>query len=89
MQEKRGDCPKALVIVTAAFTELAKAEAEKAGVELWDLELLQQKIKEAKDRVDLEVQVYFPKYKGTLLDSLFALPETKTFLIESKSRRQI
>ena len=85
MQEKRGDCPKALVITTATYTELAKAEAENAGVELWDSEVLQQKIKEAKDRVDLDVQVNFPKYKGTLLDSLLALPETKTFIIESKA----
>jgi hypothetical protein len=85
MLEKIGDCPKALVITTASFTDSAKAEAEKAGVELWDNEVLQQKIKEAKNRVDLEVQVNFPKYKGTLLDSLLALGETKTFLIEAKT----
>lgn len=84
-QEKRGDCQKALVITTATFTDSARAEAEKAGVELWDNETLQQKIKEAKNRVDLEVQVNFPKYKGTLLDSLLALGETKNFLIESKA----
>jgi hypothetical protein len=85
MQEKRGDCPKALVITPATFTDTAKAEAEKAGVELWDNEVLQQKIKEAKNRVDLEVQVNFPKYKGTLLDSLLSLGETKTFQVESKA----
>jgi HJR/Mrr/RecB family endonuclease len=84
-QEKRGDCSKVLVITTATFTGSAKAEAEKVGVELWDNEVLQQKIKEAKNRVDFEVQVNFPKYKGTLLDSLLALAETKTFLIESKA----
>jgi hypothetical protein len=85
MQEKRADCPKALVITTATFTDLAKVEAEKAGVELWDNEALQQKIKEAKNRVDLEVHVYFPKYRGTLLDSLLALAETKNFLLEAKA----
>jgi hypothetical protein len=85
MQEKRGDCPNALVITTASFTDAAKAEAEKAGVEFWDNETLQQKIKEAKNRVDLEVQVNFPKYKGTLLDSLLALAETKTFQVEAKA----
>jgi HJR/Mrr/RecB family endonuclease len=84
-QEKRGDCQKALVITTSSFTDSAKAEAEKAGVELWDIEVLEEKIKEAKNRVDLEVQVNFPKYKGTLLDSLLALGETKNFLIESKA----
>jgi HJR/Mrr/RecB family endonuclease len=84
-QEKRGDCPKVLVITTAAFTDLAKAEAQKAGVELWDSEVLQHKIKEAKNRVDLEVQINFPKYRGSLLGSLLALGETKTFLIECKT----
>lgn len=85
MQEKRGDCQKALVITTATFTDSAKSEAEKAGVELWDVEVLQQKLKQAKERVDLDMQVYFPKYKGTLLDSLLALAETKNFLLEAKA----
>jgi HJR/Mrr/RecB family endonuclease len=85
MQEKRADCPKALVITTATFTDSAKAEAEKAGVELWDIEVLQHKIKQAKELVDLEVQVYFPKFSGTLHDSLLALAETKNFLLEAKA----
>jgi hypothetical protein len=84
-QEKRGDCPKALVITTATFTDSAKIEAEKSGVELWDSEVLQQKIVEAKNRVDLEVQVNFPKYQGNLFSSLLALGETKNFLVESKA----
>jgi HJR/Mrr/RecB family endonuclease len=84
-QEKRGDCPKALVITAAAFTDSAKAEAEKVGIELWDCEVLQQKIKEAKNRVDLDVQVNFPKYQGNLFSSLLALGETKNFLVESKA----
>jgi HJR/Mrr/RecB family endonuclease len=84
-QAKRGDCPKVLVITTATFTDAAKAEAETAGVELWDNEVLQNKIREAKNRVDHEVQVNFPKYKGTLLDSLLALRESKNFLIEAKA----
>jgi hypothetical protein len=33
----------------------------------------------------LEVQVNFPKYKGTLLDSLLSLGETKTFQVETKA----
>ena len=43
------------------------------------------KLRKLKNRVDLEVQVNFLKYKGTLLDSLLALAETKTFLIETKA----
>jgi HJR/Mrr/RecB family endonuclease len=85
MQAKRGDCPKALVITTATFTDTARVEAEKVGVELWDNGVLQEKILEAKNRVDIEVQVNFPKFKGTLLDSLLALAENKIFLLEAKA----
>lgn len=84
-QEKRGDCPKALVITTTTFTDAARTEAQKAGIELWDNEALQQKIKEAKNRVEADVQVNFPKYRGSLLDSLLALGDTKTFQVESKA----
>lgn len=83
-QVLRGDCPHALVIATAQFTESARVEAEKAGIELWDIDIFNQKIAEAKDRLDSEVQANFPKYRGTLLKSLLALDATKNFLIEAK-----
>jgi HJR/Mrr/RecB family endonuclease len=83
--EIRGDCPKALVITTAYFTERARAAAERAGIELWDSEALNQKIAEVREHINLEVQTNFPQYKGSLLHSLLALTETKTFLIESKA----
>jgi HJR/Mrr/RecB family endonuclease len=83
-QELRGDCPQTLVIATSMFTELAIVEAKKAGIELWNIETINQKIAEAKKRLDSEVQVNFPKYRGTLLKSLLALDETKNFLIEAK-----
>jgi HJR/Mrr/RecB family endonuclease len=83
--ESKGDVQKALVITTSCFAEQARVEAEKADVELWDIETLNQKIKGTKEHVKLEEQTYFPKYKGTLLQSLLALGETKSFLIEAKA----
>ncbi len=84
-QQTRGDCSKALVIATTYFTEQAKIEAEKLGIELWDIDSLNQKIAEAKERVDLEMQPSFPQYKGSLFQSLLALTDTKNFLIETKA----
>ena len=83
-QELRGDCSHALVIATAQFTESAMVEAEKAGIELWNIDIFNQKIAEAKERLDSEVQANFPKYRGTLLKSLLALEANKNFLIEVK-----
>ncbi len=84
-QEMKGECQKALLITTGYFTEQAKIDAEELGFELWDIDTLSQKIVEVKERVDLEVQACFPKYKGSLLGSLLSLGETKNFLVESKA----
>jgi hypothetical protein len=84
MQEIRGDCPKALVITSAYFTAQAKASAEKASIELWDAEVLNQKIAQAKEHANIEAKTDFPQYKGTLLQSLMALEETKIFRIEPR-----
>ncbi len=78
-------CEKSIVIATAHFTEQAKAEAQKLSVELWDIDALAEKITAAREKVDLEVQACFPKYKGNLLQSLLGLEETKNFLIEPKA----
>jgi HJR/Mrr/RecB family endonuclease len=85
MQEIRGDCPKALVITTATFSEQAKVAAERARIELWDTETLNQKITQAKEHANIEAKTDFPQYKGTLIQSLMALEETKIFRIEPKS----
>jgi hypothetical protein len=84
-QDMKGECQKALVITTGYFTELAKIEAGKLGFELWDIETISQKIVDVRERVDLEVQACFPKFKGSLLGSLLSLGETKNFLVESKA----
>ncbi len=84
-QETRGDCPQALVITTAYFTQAAKEAAERAGIELWDIEALNQKITQAKEKVDSEEQASFPEFQGSLLQSLHALGESKIFLIEAKA----
>lgn len=85
MQEIRGDCPKALVISTAPFSEEAKTAAERAGIELWDAEALNQKINQAKEHANIQGKTELPPYKGTLLQSLLALEETKIFRIETRA----
>ncbi|MCL5876190.1 MAG: restriction endonuclease [Candidatus Bathyarchaeota archaeon] len=86
-QEEKHSCEsqKATVITTAYFTEQAKAEAEKLGFEFWDIDTLGKKILELKEKADLEVQASFPKYQGSLLQSLLALEETKIFLVAPKA----
>jgi HJR/Mrr/RecB family endonuclease len=78
-------CEAAIVLVTAEFSEQAKLDAEKTGVMLWDAALLDEKILEVKKKAELEVQAGFPKYKGTLLDSLLGLEERKDFIIEKRA----
>ncbi len=78
------DCQKAIVMATTGFSEQAKQEAEREGIELWDAEALDGKIAEAKKKMEQEVQAGFPKYKGTLLDSLLGLSERKDFIIEQR-----
>jgi hypothetical protein len=84
-QEMKGECQKALLLSTGYFTEEAKAAADKLKFELWDKDTIAQKIVAVRERVDLEVQACFPKYKGTLLESLLGLGETKNFLVEAKT----
>jgi HJR/Mrr/RecB family endonuclease len=84
-QEMKGECQKALLISTGYFSEQAKAAADKLGFEFWDIDTIAQKIVAARERVDLEVQACFPKYKGALLESLLGLGETKNFLVEAKA----
>ncbi|MCW3984171.1 MAG: restriction endonuclease [Candidatus Bathyarchaeota archaeon] len=78
-------CEKVLVLATAYFTEQAKAEAEKRGIELWDADTLAKRISEMIAKSELEVLACFPKYQGSLLKSLLALDETKNFLVTPKT----
>lgn len=78
-------CHRSLVISTACFTQQTIVDAEKLGVELWDRDILSQKIIEAKKRVDQETQAGFPQYNGSLIQSLLRLDETKDFLVEPRA----
>jgi HJR/Mrr/RecB family endonuclease len=84
-QEMKGECQKVLLITSGYFTEQSKIEAKKLEFELWDKDTISQKIADVREMVDLEVQACFPKYKGSLLESLLCLGETKNFLVESKA----
>jgi HJR/Mrr/RecB family endonuclease len=79
------ECQQTIVLATAGFSEQAKKDAQKVGVELWDAEVLDAKILDVKKKAEQEVQAGFPKYKGTLLDSLLGLTERKDFIIEQRT----
>jgi HJR/Mrr/RecB family endonuclease len=78
-------CDEAIVLVTTSFSEQAKLDAERLGIELWDSMALDEKIAEIKKKAEQEVQAGFPSYKGTLLDSLLCLEERKDFMIEKRA----
>lgn len=79
------ECQRTIVLATTGFSEQAKQEAESLGIELWDAEVLDGKIFEVKKKAEQEVQAGFPKYKGTLFDSLMGLSERKDFVIEQRT----
>jgi hypothetical protein len=78
-------CQRVIVITTGYFTQQAMADAEKLSVELWDRDTLDAKITEVRKNAELEEQSCFPQYKGSLLQSLLRLEETKDFMIEPKA----
>jgi hypothetical protein len=78
-------CQRAIVITTGYFTQQAIEDAEKLGVELWDRDTLDAKIAEVRKHSELEEQSCFTQYKGSLLQSLLRLEETKDFMIEPKA----
>ena len=85
-QAKRNyQCEEAIVLATTGISEQAKLDAERVGIELWDSEVLDNKIAEVKKKAEQEVQAGFPSYKGTLLDSLLGLEERKDFKIEKRT----
>ena len=70
------DCQRAIILTTAYFSTKAISDAQKLNVELWDRDILDAKITEARKNAELEVQSCFPPYKGSLLASLLRLEET-------------
>jgi HJR/Mrr/RecB family endonuclease len=80
----RYSCSRAIVIATTYFTEQAKEDAQKVGIDLWDKDVLSEKIIEVRKNADLEVQSCFPQFKGSLLQSLLKIDKTKDFIIEPR-----
>jgi hypothetical protein len=81
-------CDKSLVIATTHFSQQAIVDAEKLGVELWDVDTLETKIANVRKNADLEEQSCFQPYKGSLLQSLLRLEETKDFIIEPRANEK-
>jgi hypothetical protein len=79
------ECEKSIVVATSYFSKQAVQDAQRLCVELWDRDTLAAKIAEVKANADLEEQSCFPPYKGSLLQSLLRLEETKDFLIEVRA----
>ncbi len=78
-------CNRSIVLSTTYFTQQAAADAQRLGVELWDIDALAEKITQVREKADVEVQSCFPAFEGSLLQSLLRLAETKTFIIETRA----
>ncbi len=78
-------CKRAIIVTPTCFTEQAIADAKRLNVELWDKDTLTAKIDEAKTSVNNDVLSCFPKYKGSLLQSLLSLEDTKDFILERRA----
>jgi HJR/Mrr/RecB family endonuclease len=78
-------CTGSIVLTTSYFSQQAKIDAQKFGVDLWDRDTIDVKITEVRKKAELEEQTCFPQYEGSLLQSLLRLEETKDFIIESKT----
>ena len=78
-------CNKSIVLANAYFTQQATVDAQKLSVELWDRDILAAKIAEVRKKAEREEQSCFPPFKGSLLQSLLRLEETKDFMIEPKA----
>ncbi len=78
-------CSRSIVIAPSYFSQQALLDARKLGVELWDKDTLTAKIEEIRKNTDMRERSCFPPYKGSLLQSLLRLEETKDFIIEPKA----
>ena len=89
-QEAKGTywCTGSIILTTSYFSQQAKIDAQKFGIDLWDRDTIDVKITEVMKKAELEEQTFFPPYKGSLLQSLLRLEETKDFIIESKIDRK-
>ncbi len=78
-------CTGAIVVTSSYFSRQTIVDAQKFHVDLWDRDTLDAKINEVRKKTELEELTCFPKYKGSLLQSLLMLEETRDFIIESKT----
>lgn len=78
-------CQRSKVITSSYFSQQAIIDAQKLNVELWDIDTIATKIDEARNNAELEQHSCFPPYRGSLLQSLLRLEETKDFIIEPKA----
>lgn len=83
--EQAYGCQRAIVLATTYFTGQACADAEKLGVELWNIETLTGKVEEVRKKADVKVSDCFPQFKGSLLQSLQGLEDSEQFIIEPKA----
>jgi HJR/Mrr/RecB family endonuclease len=77
-------CTGSIVLTTSYFTQQAIVDAQEFHVDLWDRDTIDAKITDVRKKAELEEKDCFPPYKGSLLQSLLRLEETKDFIIESK-----
>ena len=78
-------CQKSIVLVTAYFTQEAILVAQRSSVELWDKDVLANKIDDVRKKAILRGQPRFPEYRGSLLQTLLKFEETEKFIIEPKA----
>jgi HJR/Mrr/RecB family endonuclease len=78
-------CAKSMVVATSYFTDQAIKDAKKLNIELWDRDTLSAKIDRINEKIkDSQEKVHFPKYKGSLIDSLLNLETMGIFVVERK-----
>lgn len=86
-------CKRSIVITTSFFTRRAIDDAKKLDVELWDRNVLSAKIDHVRNKLEVETSkkdLVFPRYTGSLFDSLLNLEKTSLFYIkENKNRRYL
>jgi hypothetical protein len=77
-------CTHSIVAVTTYFSDQAKAEAQRLGIEMWDSNVLGEKIEKVRRKDLVESPLSFPDFNGSLLASLLRLEELKDFVVERR-----
>ncbi|MCW3996773.1 MAG: restriction endonuclease [Candidatus Bathyarchaeota archaeon] len=80
-------CNHSIILSPTHFSMQAIKAAEKLGLELWDRDVLDVKISEVCKNANVKERYCFPKFKGSLLESLLGLAETKDFFVETRANK--